>query len=66
MIQWDFLLERLSKCKPSIDDPSHSNSPSMIQDLNKIAELAESFTEHRSKAAKGTCCDLADTLDQEG
>jgi hypothetical protein len=37
-----------------------------LQDLEQIAKLAENFAEQRSKLAKGSHDDLADTLDQEG
>ncbi|KAM6497714.1 hypothetical protein JOM56_005662 [Amanita muscaria] len=39
--------------------------PSLVQDLNKLAALAESFSEQRPKSTKDWP-DLADSLDQEG
>lgn len=56
--------ERLSKCKPLINDPKISNWSSIIQELEQIARLAESFTDHPLRSAKGN--EFSDTLDQEG
>jgi hypothetical protein len=59
-------LERLSKCKPLINDAQNANWHPISQELDQIAKLAENFTEQRSKLPKGSHDDLADTLDQEG
>ena len=49
-----------------MNDARSANWPTIIQELEQIAKLAENFTEQRSKLAKGSQTDLADTLDQEG
>ena len=61
-----FGLERLSKCKPLINNPRNADWHFISQELEQIAKLAENFTENRSKLARGCHDDLADTLDQEG
>jgi len=61
-----FCAERLSNIKPLLDGPKQLNGPSLAQDLNYIAHLAETFTEQRPKASKTTWNHLADSLDQEG
>ncbi|KAF8957067.1 meiosis protein SPO22/ZIP4 like-domain-containing protein [Flammula alnicola] len=60
------ILERLSKVKPLLDDPHHTNWSSVVQELIQVASQAESFTEQRPKSGKATWSHLADSLDQEG
>lgn len=61
---YDSIIDQLIKIKPCLDGPD-LRRPSMVQDLNKLAALAESFSEQRPKSTK-TWPDLADSLDQEG
>lgn len=60
------MLELLSKTKPQLDsakDPCRL--PSLVQDLHKVASLAEQFTEQRPRSNK-SMSHLVDGLDQEG
>ena len=49
-----------------MNDARSATWPTIIQELEQITKLAENFTEQRSKLAKGSHADLADTLDREG
>ncbi|KAF9467007.1 hypothetical protein BDZ94DRAFT_1212000 [Collybia nuda] len=62
---YDSIKELLITTKSQLDDPKLPTRTSLVQDLHKVASLAESFTEQRQKSSK----DLekfADTLDREG
>ncbi|KAF8168527.1 meiosis protein SPO22/ZIP4 like-domain-containing protein [Crassisporium funariophilum] len=63
---YDSIMESLSRIKPLLDDPKHPDFPSVMQDLNQVASLAENFTEQRPKFSRSSWNDLADSLDQEG
>ncbi|KAK0232662.1 hypothetical protein IW262DRAFT_1260291, partial [Armillaria fumosa] len=54
------LLDLLTRAKSQLDDPSQRAS--LVQNLHRVASLAESFTEQRPR----DCAELADGLDQEG
>lgn len=62
---YDSIIDCLIRIKPRLDDPGLPNRPSLVQDLNKVAAMAESFSEQRPKSNKAWS-DLADSLDQEG
>lgn len=60
-----FYSELLITTKSQLDDPKLPTTPSLVQDLHKVASLAESFTEQRQKTNKALE-EFADTLDREG
>ncbi|KAK0506685.1 hypothetical protein EDD18DRAFT_1059774, partial [Armillaria luteobubalina] len=50
----------LTRAKSQLDDPSQRTA--LVQNLHRVASLAESFTDQRPR----DCAELADGLDQEG
>ncbi|GLB36795.1 putative oxidation-reduction process [Lyophyllum shimeji] len=62
----DEIKENLLTTKPQLDDPAPPTRPSLTDDLNQIAALAESFSEQRPRSNSTNWIHLADTLDQEG
>ncbi|KAL1739094.1 hypothetical protein HDZ31DRAFT_69300 [Schizophyllum fasciatum] len=56
----------LIKIKPQLDDLNVGARPSLVKDLDRLASLAEAFSEQRSKANDKACVPLADKLDQDG
>ncbi|TFK38784.1 meiosis protein SPO22/ZIP4 like-domain-containing protein [Crucibulum laeve] len=62
---YESIMELLATIKPLLDDPKHSNRPSVVEDLEQVASLAESFIEQRPRSNK-SWSHLADALDQEG
>lgn len=62
---YESIIDQLIRIKPRLDDPDLPSRPSLVQDLNKVATLAESFCEQGPKSNKA-CADLVDSLDQEG
>lgn len=63
----DFRVDVLIKVKPKVIEGTHkkSSSSTLLDDLAKLATLAESLTQQRPRANKGWLA-LAEALDREG
>ncbi|ESK93496.1 hypothetical protein Moror_1688 [Moniliophthora roreri MCA 2997] len=62
---FESIKDLLTTTKAQLDDTNIGIRPSLTQNLHRVATLAETFSEQRSKSGK-EWAELADTLDQEG
>ncbi|KAL0578366.1 sporulation-specific protein 22 [Marasmius crinis-equi] len=62
---FETIKDLLTTTKAQLDDANVSIRPTLIQSLHRVAVLAESFSEQRSKSGK-EWTELTDTLDREG
>ncbi|KAJ4477669.1 meiosis protein SPO22/ZIP4 like-domain-containing protein [Lentinula edodes] len=62
---FESIKDLLSTTKTQLDASDISLRPSIIENLERISNLAESFTDRRLKAEQD-CANLCDILDQEG